>query len=242
MPRCGRLIRMPEMEKPRQLPLDLRHTPGFSRDDLVVSAANASAVALIDRWPDWPAPVVVLAGPAGSGKSHLGAIWCEVSGAVECDAAAIGEAALDAADHGPVFIDDADAPGLDENGLFHLINAVRSSGTHLLLASRRFPAAWGVKLPDLASRLKAAATVEIGEPDDQLLAGVITKLFADRQVEVEPHVVQYVVRHIERSLSTAIHVVERLDRVALEQKSRITRAMAVETVSALEEGQGERDG
>ena len=65
---------------------------------------------------------------------------------------------------------------------------------------------------------------------------------ADRQVEVEPHVVQYVVRRIERSLSTAIHVVERLDRVALEQKSRITRAMAVEAVSALEEGQGERDG
>ena len=78
-------------------------------------------------------------------------------------------------------------------------------------------------LPDLASRLKAAATVEIREPDDLLLAGVITKLFADRQVEVEPHVVQFLVRRIERSLSTAIRVVERLDRAALEQKTRITR-------------------
>ena len=152
---------------------------------------------------------------------------------------AIGEDALKAAEAGPVFVDDADRDGLDEQGLFHLINAVRSAGTQLLLTARRFPAAWGVKLPDLASRLRAATTVEIGEPDDLLLAGVITKLFADRQIEVEPHVVQYLVRRIERSLSTAIRVVDRLDRAALEQKSRITRALATEAVSALDEGQGE---
>ena len=230
---------MVDAEKPRQLPLDLRHGTGHSRDDLVVSAANAAAVALIDRWPDWPAPVVVLAGPAGSGKSHLGAIWCEISSAVECHSELVGEEAVAAAERGPVFIDNADQSALDERGLFHLVNAVRAAGTHLLLASRRFPAAWGVKLPDLASRLNAAATVEIGEPDDQLLAGVITKLFADRQVEVEPHVVQYLVRRMERSLSTAIHVVDRLDRAALERQSRITRALAVEIVTALDEGQGQ---
>ena len=49
--------------RPRQLPLDLGHGTGHSRDELVVSAANAEAAALIDRWPDWPALVVVLAGP-----------------------------------------------------------------------------------------------------------------------------------------------------------------------------------
>ncbi|GLS32345.1 dnaA protein [Mesorhizobium albiziae] len=232
---------MGERGTPRQLPLDLQHDAAFSRDDLVVSPANADAVGLIDRWPDWPAPVVVLAGPAGSGKTHLGAIWREVSSAAEFEPGAIGESAIKAAEAGPVFIDDADRAGLDEQGLFHLINAVRGAGTQLLLTARRFPAAWGVKLPDLASRLKAATTVEIGEPDDLLLAGVITKLFADRQVEVEPHVVQYLVRRIERSLSTAIRVVDRLDRAALEQQSRITRALATEAVSALDEGQRELD-
>lgn len=225
--------------RPRQLPLDLAHAEGRSRDDLIVSVANADAVSLIDRWPDWPSPVIVLAGPAGSGKSHLGAIWCETAGAISLPDGRIGAEAIDAVTAGPVFIDDADSGMLDESGLFHLINAVRGAGTHLLLTARRFPVAWGVKLPDLASRLKAAATVELREPDDVLLAGVITKLFADRQVEVEPHVVQYLVRRIERSLSTAIDVVQRLDRAALEQKSRITRAMAAETVSALDEGQGE---
>lgn len=225
---------------PRQIPLDLGHQPGQSRDELVVSDANRQAVALIDSWPDWPAPVVVLAGPAGSGKSHLACVWAGMANAVSVDPAEI-ESWMEgaAADH-PVVIDDADEK-LDEHGLFHLFNAARAGGQHILLTSRRFPSAWGVRLPDLASRLKTAATVEILEPDDHLLAAVITKLFADRQVEVEPHVVQFLVRRIERSLSTAIDVVDRLDRAALEQKSRITRAMAAQTVSALDRGQAELD-
>ena len=232
---------MPPENRPRQLPLDLVHPEGRSRDHLVVSDANQAAVALIDRWPDWPSPVVVLAGPTGSGKSHLGAIWREMSGALALDRRRIGETVASTDKGVALFIDDADAGGLDETGLFHAINAVRAAGKCMLLTARRFPLAWGVSLPDLASRLKAAATVEIREPDDVLLAGVIAKLFADRQVEVEPHVVQYLVRRIERSLATAISVVERLDKTALEEKTRITRALAAEVVSALDEGQGELD-
>lgn len=230
---------LPE-NRPRQLPLDLVHPEGRSRDHLVVSPANNAAVSLIDGWPDWPSAVVVLAGPPGSGKSHLGAIWREMSGAPALDRRRIGEGAA-RAEGMPLFIDDADAGGLDETGLFHAMNAVREARARMLITARRFPAAWGVRLPDLASRLKTAASVEIHEPDDVLLAGVITKLFADRQVEVEPHVVQYLVRRIERSLATAIAVVERVDKAALEQQSRITRALAAEVVSALDEGQRELD-
>lgn len=227
-------------EKPRQLPLDLGHGTGYSRDDLVVSSANRQAVALVDSWPDWPSPVVVLAGPTGSGKTHLASIWQERTGAQRLDARSLGEAASGFGLR-PVLIDDIDGDRVDEPALFHLINAVRGAGSHLLLTARRFPTAWDVTLPDLSSRLKAAATVEIHEPDDLLLAGVITKLFADRQIEVEPHVVHYLARRIERSLATAMRVVERLDHMALEQKARITRALAAEAVSSMDEGQGEFD-
>ncbi|MFI0843665.1 DnaA regulatory inactivator HdaA [Mesorhizobium sp. IMUNJ 23232] len=225
---------MRKPEHPRQLPLDLGHAPGVSRDDLVVSAANRDAVALIERWPDWPSPVVILAGPPGSGKSHLASIWREhaqAAGLVAADIAVAGAGASGL----EILVEDADSPQLDQTGLFHLINAVRGGGGHLLLTARRFPSAWGVTLPDLASRLKAATTVEIHEPDDLLLAGVITKLFADRQVEVEANVVQFLVRRIERSLSAAIDIVGRLDRTALERKSRITRAMAAELTAEIEQ-------
>jgi chromosomal replication initiation ATPase DnaA len=225
-------------DPPRQLPLDLGHGTGYSRDDLVVSGTNSQAVALVDRWPDWPSPVVVLAGPAGSGKTHLASIWRARANAVAVDARRIGDSIANLGAR-PALIDDVDTGAVDEQGLFHLINAVRGAGSTLLLTARRFPSAWGVRLPDLSSRLKAAATVEIHEPDDLLLAGVITKLFADRQVEVEPHVVQYLVRRIERSLATAMRVVERLDRTALERKTPITRTLAAEAVNAMDEGQGE---
>ena len=145
------------MNTPRQLPLDLSGAPALGRDDLVVGPANAAAVALVERWPDWPSPVVVLAGPAGSGKSHLAAIWRDLSGAAVFDAASLGPDCVDAAPQAPILIDDADAGTIDEKGLFHLINAVREAQSSLLLTSRRFPSAWGVKLPDLQSRLKAAS-------------------------------------------------------------------------------------
>jgi len=217
--------------QPRQLPLDLRHVEHLSRDDLVVTPANADAAALIDRWPDWPSSVVILAGPPGCGKSHLAAVWRDEAGADVIDAHHLGSGVTMAGR--PVLIDGIGGKPFDESGLFHLINAVRAGNSHLLLTTRLFPGAWGVTLPDLASRLKAGTTVEIYEPDDALLMAVIAKLFADRQIEVDPSVVQYLVRRMERSLSTAITLVERLDRAALEGKTRISRALAAQVLEAL---------
>jgi chromosomal replication initiation ATPase DnaA len=228
-----------EGPKPRQLPFELGHEPALSRDHLVVSPANAAAVALVDRWPNWASPVAILAGPTGAGKSHLASIWRAIADAEPVAPAHIGTARRDPAR--PVLVDAIEPGRFDQTALFHLINEVRQQGTFLLITSRRFPAAWGVTLPDLASRLRAATLVEIGEPDDLLLSGVITKLFADRQVEVDSHVVRYLIARIERSLSTAGKVVERLDRAALERKAPITRALAAEIVGALDAGQGELD-
>lgn len=216
--------------RPQQLPLELAHGEARTRDDLVVTPANERAVTLVENWPDWPAPLLILAGPHGSGKSHMAEIWCSRSGAFRASADAIGAEVLAAAEHRPVLIDDADAARRDETGLFYLINVIRAANTHLLMTARSFPAVWGVQLPDLLSRLKAATMVEINEPDDMLLAGVIVKLFADRQVAIEPHVVRFLTRRIERSLSSVRDMVEKLDRLALERKSRITRALAAQVV------------
>lgn len=219
-----------------QLPLAFDHGTASGREDLLVSDRLAAAVALIDSWPQWPSPVVILAGPAGSGKSHLAEIWREQSGAAAIQPVAGGSAA-EVASAGPVLFEDADSAGFDEVELFHVINSVREHGTSLLMTSRTWPLSWPVVLPDLRSRLKAATMVEIGSPDEALLSQVIVKLFADRQLNIDDKIVDYIVQRMERSCSAAQEVVDRIDRLALSRRTKITRALAAEVLGELYEAE-----
>jgi chromosomal replication initiation ATPase DnaA len=219
-----------------QLPLAFRHDPATGRDDLLVAGPVDAAVAMIDAWPHWPSPVVVIAGPVGSGKSHLAAIWREKAGAATVEPKA-GAGAEALAERGPLLIEDADRAALDDRTLFHIINNIRQNGHTLLMTSRLWPMSWPVELPDLRSRLKAATVVEIGEPDDELLSQVIVKLFADRQLFVDDRLVAYIVARMERSLQAAQTLVDRLDRLALARGSRITRALAQEVLGEMVGGE-----
>ncbi|MBB3978840.1 chromosomal replication initiation ATPase DnaA [Rhizobium azooxidifex] len=215
-----------------QLPLEFQHVPSSGRDDLLVSDPLSAAISVVDSWPNWPSPVVILAGPIGSGKTHLAAIWRERSGASEIHALE-GRGAEAAAEAGPVLFEDVDRVGFDDRTLFHVINYVRQNGHTLLMTSRLWPMSWPVTLPDLRSRLKAATVVEIGEPDDELLSQVIVKLFADRQLFVDDRLVAYMVARMERSLDAAQKAVDRLDRLALSRGSRITRTLAQEVLGEM---------
>ncbi|WP_337266532.1 DnaA regulatory inactivator HdaA [Oryzifoliimicrobium ureilyticus] len=216
-----------------QLPLAFTHDSARGREDLLVSERLAAAVSIVDAWPNWSSPVVIITGPAGSGKSHLAHIWKELSGATAINAQAEGDGALVAA-AGPVLIEDADRRGFDDRELFHVINSVRENGFSLLMTSRLWPMSWPVELPDLRSRLKAATTVEIGEPDDTFLTQFIIKLFADRQLYIDDKLVLYIVHRMERSLQAAQTIVERLDMLALSRGTRITRTLAAEVLNELE--------
>ncbi|MEM6461916.1 MAG: DnaA regulatory inactivator HdaA [Pseudomonadota bacterium] len=217
-----------------QLPLEFNHAPRTSRDDLVVSDPLSPALAIIDRWPDWPSCLVVLTGPGGVGKTHLAHVWKKRSGATEISAASEANEALSRAASGPILIEDVDRSGFDDNLLFHLINAVRQHDTSLLMTARSWPAAWPVRLPDLRSRLRAATISQIGEPDDIMLAMVIEKLFSDRQIVIDPKVVSYVVRRMERTMSAGQTIVDRIDRLALARNCKINRALAAEVLEDLD--------
>lgn len=220
----------------RQLPLEFEHGSASGRDDLIVSDRLNAAVAIVDRWPDWPSPVVVLAGPTGSGKSHLASIWADRVGATRVSIGKPDPMVLEHAAHGPVLIEDIDHTGFDETALFHLINAVREHGSAVLITSRIWPAGWNVSLPDLASRLKAATVVEIAEPDEELLAKVMVKLFSDRQLVVDDKIIAWLVARMERSLAAARIVVTRLDQLALARGTKISRSLAAEVLAEMDAG------
>ena len=213
-------------ETPRQLPLALPHEAALGRDDYLVGKSNRAAFELLGAWPEWPAPVVILAGPVGSGKTHLvEAFHAETGAAVVRASELASEAVADLVTEEAVVVEDAHR-GIDETALFHLLNAARQAGVPVLITSRTWPTAWGITLPDLMSRLRAAAPIEIEEPDDDLLRRVLVKLFADRQIAIDLGVVDYLVVRMERSLGVAMKVVEAIDRESLAGRAKITKPLA----------------
>ncbi len=220
-------------EMPQQMAFDLPVRAGMSVADFVVTPANRAAFEAVQRWPVTGAgaarpasPLLVIVGPAGSGKTHLAEIWRARTGALVARAADIMEDNLPAllSRRHLVIEDMPGRPGaLDERALFHLVNLARESGAALLATARTFPATWPVRLPDLKSRLKAAMAVEIGPPDDALLEALLVKHFADRQLKVDRAVIDYLLPRMERSPAAVARLVEAIDRAALAEKARITR-------------------
>ncbi len=217
---------------PVQIPLTLPIEPGISRADLLESQANQLAVDLIDRWPDWPSNVVVLAGPVGSGKSHIARVWAQSSNAMIIPMAEI-VSYQNMADTNNLVLEDAAKGAIDEEALFHTFNRAKARGNFIFITSRSFPSSWLIELPDLVSRLRLAHLVELEEPDDTLLSQLIFKLFSDRQLEVQPQVVEYLVSRMERSMEVAGKVVDWLDHEALSTHRKINRAMAADAMAAL---------
>ena len=210
-----------------QLALDLPCRTAFGRSDFMVSGSNIAAVKRIDRWPDWPSAVLVLHGPPGCGKTHLAHLWRERASALMIAGERLTEAMIPhLLDKIPrqVVIDDADRAS--ERALLHLYNSCIEHQGSLLITTYQPLGSWRVGLNDLGSRLRAAAVVEIGVPDDALLGAVLIKHFSDRQLRVAPDVIVYLLARIDRSFAAAENISSHLDSAALSNGGPVTIPLA----------------
>lgn len=215
----------------RQLTLDLPLREARGRDDFFVSPANALALAALDGWQGWPGGKAVLAGLPGSGKTHLAHVWATGTGARIVNATALPATGLPALAASAVVVEDAERIGGNasaEDALFHLHNLMAAARLPLLVTAAAPPRDWGLRLPDLASRMQAAALIRLDPPDDALLHAVLAKQFADRQIAVPPTLIDWLVPRMTRSLDAARQVVAALDARALAEGGPITRQMAAD--------------
>lgn len=225
-------------DRPPQMVLDLPHEARLGADDFLTGQPNDVAFRLVTAWPDWPGPALLLTGPQGAGKSHLATIWRRQAGADVIAAAALVDTEIDRlASLTALAIEDIDRLGDDparrasaERAAFHVLNLAREQRLAVLVTSRVPPGEIEAALPDLRSRLRALPFAEVRAPDDQMLAALLVKLFADRQLKVDPSVITYLVRHMERSAAEAHGIVAELDARALATKRPVTRVLAAEVL------------
>lgn len=205
---------MPNARKPvSQIALPLEPGGSSTPERIVVGNANAEATEAL-REPDrWPFGTAVLTGPPRSGKSLLGR-W--------------------AAGQGIEVIDGADA--LDEAELFHRWNAIQEGGLkaggRLLLISDSQP--WDITLPDLRSRVGGSLQLEIGDPDDAMVAELIEVLAAQRGLALADGAAEYLATRAQRSFVALEQLIATIDRISLERQAPATMSVWRAALEALQ--------
>jgi len=186
-----------------QIPLNLRPENRQTFSTFSISAGNQAAVAMLKARGRWPSAALLLLGPVGSGKTHLGHAWN--------------------AEFGGAFFDDAHL--MDETLLFDTINqALAGQISGLLLASAHPPKDWAMKMPDLNSRLLAMPTLNLAEHDESSLEPILRVLFEQVGREVRQDVVAFVLQQTERSVEALRKLVHELDVAAGSKKADLTKA------------------
>jgi len=177
--------------KPQQIPMEFPVRSASGREDFMIGDSNEGAVLWIDQWPNWPAPALFLNGPSACGKSHLSAVWQAKTKAANVKPEDLlkhdAEQIATRAEH--IIIDGVDnwlGDRAAETTLFHLYNIFKEERRTVLLTGRATPTNIEFAVADLASRLRAAPCTTIKSPDDTLLQNIAVKMFADRQLQINP--------------------------------------------------------
>ncbi len=211
----------------KQLALPFAEEQNYATADFCNAPSNAMARDWLARPDAWSNGRLVLWGEAGCGKTHLLHIWAAATGAAIINGASLQGMIRPL---GPVAIDDADIVP-DPRALLHLLNAAAEAGHKVLMAARLPPARQSYKLADLTSRLRAAEAVEIRAPEDELLALLLTRLAADRQLALSISLRNFLLNHLPRTAAALREAVARLDRAARDLGIKINRQLACQLLS-----------
>jgi len=208
----------------KQLSLPFAQAETYAAEDFCTAPSNALARDWLARTDAWNDGRLVLWGEAGCGKTHLLHIWAAANGATM-----LAGPTLDGLHRpgGPVAVDDADILP-EPRALLHLLNAAREAGQPVLMTARLPPARQSYKLADLASRLRAAQTAEIGPPEDELLALLLSRLAAERQLTLSIAVRNFLLINLPRTAAALREVVARLDRATMDRGVKVTRQLAAD--------------
>ncbi|OFW69067.1 MAG: hypothetical protein A2977_02755 [Alphaproteobacteria bacterium RIFCSPLOWO2_01_FULL_45_8] len=208
-----------------QLPLRFDVKQNYFPEDFLKSESNALALSALEAWPHWLVYGLLIFGAHKVGKTHLAHVFQSTSRALFLHPKDLKS--LD--DFDPLIlpgrayiVDDASSPDISEQSLFHLCNLIKERKGTLLLTAEQPPALWPLQLADLRSRLALFPALRIERPDDDLLEAILVKKISEMQIDLDPAVRKYILRHIERSSGFLVRFLEELDTQSLRAQRAIT--------------------
>lgn len=216
-----------------QLPLALRW-PRRQRFEHFHASTNAPALDAVRTLSLEPAAAwVYLAGPVGSGKSHLLIAACHAASAagrtvqylplsvlVDQVAALRGVAGSEllALDDVQAIAGNRDA----EHALFDLYNQAKAEGSALLFAADATPAQLALGLPDLRSRLGACTQFALKSLDDAERRDVLKQQASLRGIQLDESVLDWLFARYARDLGALLDLLDGLDVASLAAQRKIT--------------------
>ena len=199
-----------------QLTFKFPFSKKYYEQDYYVSSNNYSAFKLIDGWPDWPGKWLNIFGERGSGKTYLSKILKnKIKKSKLISANKINNNIIkDLNSLDCLIIEDFNS-NIDETLLYTIFNHSKQQENYILINSLNSIKNLNFNLKDLKSRIDSFVFIGIGLPTDDILRVLITKTLSDKQVNISPKLIDYILNNVDRSYKKMSKFIKEVDELSL---------------------------
>ena len=209
------------MKDLNQLLLKFDLKQNYKNEDFYVNKSNFFAFSLIEKWPKWEKNILNIYGDKHCGKTHLSNIFKKEHKAIKMQASEFNHESLkEFKVFENLILDDFDET-IDEKLMYTLFNVADQDNKFILINSLVPINELNFKLKDFISRSKNCIFAKIENPDDELMFAILLKNFSDRQIKVDKKLINFIIKHIDRSYGKIYEFVYKLDEISLKKKKSI---------------------
>ena len=172
----------------------------YYEQDFFISSNNFSAYKLVESWPAWPGKWLNIFGASGSGKTHLAKILEKKIDKVKIiNAKNINDETAKDMNKIDCLIIDSFENNVEEKLLYSILNQSKQFEKFVLINSINSLKENKFKLIDLKSRINSFLYIGIELPNDELLKVIISKNLSDKQISINPKILDFIINNVERS-------------------------------------------